>query len=63
MDNSGNLSFAINFVDSKIACLNMQLVNEKNAELEKELENYLNAKKKIYQGDKSIVEEIIKAEK
>jgi len=59
MDDSVNLSVAIHIVDRKIANLNLKLLKTPTIELKDELEKYLNIKKEIYKGNKTLIDKVI----
>lgn len=59
MDSNTELSVAINYLDRKIANLNIKILDKSTPELEKELQKYLNMKKEIYKGNTLLIKEII----
>lgn len=55
-----NLSVAINFLDRKIAKLNMKIVdNPEDMELKENLNKYLNMRKEISKGNAELIKKII----
>lgn len=55
-----NLSVAIDFLDRKIAKLNMEIVdNPENLELKENLNKYLNMRKEISKGNAELIKKII----
>lgn len=55
-----NLSVAIDFLDRKIAKLNMEIVdNPENLELKENLNKYLNMRKEISKGNAELIKKLI----
>lgn len=59
MDEPMELTIAINILERKIAELNIQLSKDYNSELEEELKKFLQYREEIYEGNRSLVKEII----
>lgn len=62
MDDSVDLSVALNILNSKIADINIKILANSTQELQEELEKYLNIKKEIYNGNTLLVSKVINGE-
>jgi len=59
MDNSVELSVAIDMLDRKIANLNIKLAKKSDKELEQKRNKYLIMRKEIYEGNTLLIDKII----
>ncbi len=59
MEDNLKLYVAINLLDSKIAKYTLEASKNLSPELDKKLKKYLDMKKEIYEGNKSLIDEII----
>lgn len=59
MNDNVELSVAINYLDRKIAELNIKMTKEPTPEVKEELEKYLTIKKEIYKGNTLLIKELI----
>lgn len=59
MENTMDLSIAIDKANRKIAELNMKIINKNAQELKEELNKWLTIKEEIYKGNNSIIEKVI----
>ena len=62
MNSEINFSIAIDFINRKIAEINMKIVENNSEYLQKELDRYLKIKKEIYDGNVDLIEKIVKNE-
>ena len=62
MENSIDFSIAIDILNRKIAELNIEILNDNSKENQDKLNNYLNTKKEIYEGNMLLIKKIIDGE-
>lgn len=62
MDNSVDLSIAIDLLNRKIAGLNLKILEKNMPELQNQLDKYLKIKQEIYEGNISLIKKVINDE-
>lgn len=62
MESSIDFSIAIDILNRKIAELNIEILNDNSKENQDKLNNYLNTKKEIYEGNMLLVKKVIDGE-
>ena len=59
MEKNIDFSVAINSINSKIAELNLKLIENRSKELEEELDKLLEIKEEIYKGNIELIQKVI----
>lgn len=62
MESSIDFSIAIDILNRKIAELNIEILSDNSKENQDKLNNYLNTKKEIYEGNMLLVKKVIDGE-
>ena len=62
MENSIDFSIAVDILNRKIAELNIEILSDNSKENQDKLNNYLNTKKEIYEGNMLLVKKVIDGE-
>ena len=62
MESSIDFSIAIDILNRKIAELNIEILSDNSKENQDKLNNYLNIKKEIYEGNMLLIKKIIDGE-
>ena len=62
MENSIDFSIAVDILNRKIAELNIEILSDNSKENQDKLNNYLNIKKEIYEGNMLLIKKIIDGE-
>ena len=62
MNSDIDFAVAIDFVNRKIAEINMKIVENNSEDLQQELDKYLKIKEEIYDGNVDLIERIVKNE-
>ena len=62
MESSIDFSIAIDILNRKIAELNIDILSDNSKENQDELNNYLNIRKEIYEGNMLLIKKVIDGE-
>ena len=62
MESSIDFSIAVDILNRKIAELNIEILSDNSKENQDKLNNYLNIKKEIYEGNMLVIKKIIDGE-
>lgn len=62
MESSIDFSIAVDILNRKIAELNIEILSDNSKENQDKLNNYLNIKKEIYEGNMLLIKKIIDGE-
>lgn len=62
MDHNTDFAIAVDFINSKIAELNIKISSNKTEELDEELNKWLGIQKQVYDGNKEMIKKLIDGE-